>query len=317
MTPVAPTVWRAAADAHVRRTLGLVGGSTAHDRSHPVYNFIFQYYSFDPKVLARWTPGPGVVLGGTAPRETVLWQGRGWRQRGSEGFVDPGLAKESVRLRKVAEVLRATAARAPHFNCYGLHEWAMLYRPAGAPEPQRHQALPLRLSQAELNAVVEAQRPACTHFDAYRFFTPAARPLNAVKPEPRRATQANFEQPGCLHVTMDLFRYALKLWPYLPAELLTDALELAIHSRALDMRASPYDLSSWHGHRGTDLSPVPIETADGRRAYQRGQADLAALAAPVRARLLDRYDAMIACWDGDGADATCDVAGEERISESI
>ena len=39
-----------------------------------------------------------------------------------------------------------------------------------------------------------------------------------------------------------------------------------------------------------------IESAVGRKEYQREQASLAARAAPVRARLLREYDASIAVW---------------------
>ena len=176
----------------------------------------------------------------------------------------------------------------------------MLYRPptAQAP-PRRHQQLPLRLSQSELNAVVEEQPIGCTHFDAFRFFTAEAAPLNTVR-DLTRARQAANEQPGCVHSSMDLFRYSLALWPWIPAELLGDSLELAIAARVLDMRASPYDLSEYHRGNGNaegfDLSPVPIETASGRRTYQRIQADLARRAAPVRARLLREHDAVLSVW---------------------
>lgn len=53
------------------------------------------------------------------------------------------------------DLLAATSARAPVFHCFGLHEWAMLYRPPGAEEGgvdkrSVHQALPLRISQEEV-----------------------------------------------------------------------------------------------------------------------------------------------------------------------
>lgn len=159
---------------------------------------------------------------------------------------------------------------------------------------------PLRLSQAKLNQVVDSMPLSCTHFDAFRFFTTAATPLNTVQPVPSRATQPMLEQPGCVHATMDLFRYALKLWPWVPAELLADTLELAITARVLDMRASPYDLSTWHG-QGFDLSPVRIETAAGRREYQLAQTDLAARASPLRTRLLREYMSAITVWDAEEA----------------
>jgi hypothetical protein len=103
---------------------------------------------------------------------------------------------------------------------------------------------------------------------------------------------------------MDLFRYSLKLWPWLPAELLADTLELAVASRVLDMRASPYDLSQWQGGAAGsfDLSPVRIETAEGRKLYQREQSRLASWAQPLRARLLREYDSAIAVWESAEAE---------------
>ena len=46
----------------------------------------------------------------------------------------------------------------------------------------RHADWPLRLGAAGTDEVVESHRIACSHFDAYRFFTPAAAPLNALSP---------------------------------------------------------------------------------------------------------------------------------------
>ena len=305
LQPLEPSVWRAAAEAHRTRVLDLVHGSVAIDKAHPVFNFLFGYYAFEPKQLLRYSPGADVELAGVAPEEPLLWTGRGWVRSGGIGVMDPCAAPAGVRAaaRRAATILRATSDRAPHLNCYGLHEWAMLYTPPGAAPAHRHQKLPLRLSQAELNAVVEAHPVACTHFDAYRFFTPSAAPLNTATPTPTRQTQPALEQPGCVHATMDLFRYALKLWPWIPSELLADSLEIAISARVLDMRASPYDLSEWAGERGGfDLAPVAIENEGGRREYQREQSRLAQRAAPLRARVLGHYDAAIRRWESsDGA----------------
>jgi hypothetical protein len=126
----------------------------------------------------------------------------------------------------------------------------------------------------------------CTHHDAYRFFTAAARPRNAVTPT--RADQVALEQPGCLHATMDLYKWAYKLSPATPGELLVDCFSLAADVRELDMRASPYDL--------TDLGhpPVRIETAAGRAEYARAQAGFARRAAPLRDRLIDLCDTLLA-----------------------
>ena len=77
--------------------------------------------------------------------------------------------------------------------------------------------VPLRLGQAGTDAVVEAHPIRCTHFDAFRFFTPSAVQLNRL--QPTRATQVDLEQPGCLHASMDLHKWAGKLGPAVPGEL--------------------------------------------------------------------------------------------------
>ena len=93
--------------------------------------------------------------------------------------------------------MHATAQRPARLNCFGLHEWAMVYR---APEV-RHEQVPLRLGGAGTDAVVESMPLRCSHFDAYRFFTAAAAPRNAE--QLTRRDQVAHEQPGCLHAAMD------------------------------------------------------------------------------------------------------------------
>ena len=67
----------------------------------------------------------------------------------------------------------------------------------------------------------------------------------------------------------------------------------------LDVRASPYDLSNASELlAGTesvfgDLSPVRIETLDGRQEYQRIQGEIAADAVPLRLRLLEAYESAL------------------------
>ena len=139
-------------------------------------------------------------------------------------------------------------------SCFGMHEWAMVYRT----ERPRHD-LPLRLGAAGTDAVVESHQLKCSHFDAYRFFAPAARPLNLTVLE--REDQIAQDQPGCVHVTMDLYKWAAKLGPVVPGELLLDAFELAARARQLDMEASPYDCRSL----GFDV--VAVETNEGKAEY--------------------------------------------------
>jgi hypothetical protein len=142
--------------------------------------------------------------------------------------------------------------------------------------------VPLRLGAAGTDAVVESHRIRCSHFDAYRFFTDAAAPRNAVTPT--RARQVDLEQPGCLHAGMDLYKWADKLGPLVPGELLLDAFTLARDIRVLDMRASPYDLAA-HGHE-----PVRIETPEGKAEYTTAQRAFAERGAAIRTRLLTALD---------------------------
>jgi hypothetical protein len=268
--------WRTRAAAHRTR----VGRWTDPHRvrrrrgdPHPVLDFLFTYYSFRPARLEQWLPGPGVVLLGA----DELLDVPGHVRDGAGVRLDPAALPDRVAASAafVHELVTATAARPPRLSCFGLHEWAMVYR-SGAP---RHRQVPLRLGPAGTDAVVESQSVHCTHHDAFRFFTAAARPLNAL--QPARSDQVANEQPGCLHATMDLYKWAYKLSPATPSGLMADCFELAVEVRELDMRASPYDL--------TDLgySPVRIETPAGRAEYARAQAGFALRAAPLRARLAE------------------------------
>jgi hypothetical protein len=140
----------------------------------------------------------------------------------------------------------------------------------------------LRLGSTGTDAVVESHRITCSHFDAYRFFTPDAEPLNALRPT--REGQPALEQPGCLHAGMDLYKWAHKLVPAVSSDLVMDCFELARDIRALDMRAAPYDL------RELGYEPVRIETAEGKAEYAAAQRGFSARGQALRARLVDAID---------------------------
>jgi hypothetical protein len=86
----------------------------------------------------------------------------------------------------------------------------------------------------------------------------------------------------------DLFKWSYKLSPAVPGELLADCLDLAGEIRALDMRASPYDLSD------LGYAPVRIETPEGKAEYAAAQRGFAERGAVLRARLLDVCDRLLA-----------------------
>ncbi len=268
--------WEPLAAAHEQRA----DAATAGHRSragrgvkHAIEDFLFEYYSVRPSVLRRWHPGVGVVL---VDAETHA----SWKHyaSGAHGVgVDAGAFGEARggTVDYVEALLRATASRQAFRGCFGLHEWAMAYR-VGA--DIRH-PLPLRLGQDGTDAVVESHDLACTHIDAFRFFTPPAAPRNRL--QLTRADQPAHEQPGCLHANMDLFKWASKLAPAVPSDITMDAFELAMEIRYLDMQASPYDVS------GFGLEAVAIETPEGKREYAARQTDFAARARVIRERLLD------------------------------
>jgi hypothetical protein len=245
-----------------------------------VWDFLFTYYSLRPRQLRVWHPGYGTVL--TGPGATVYLRRVGYAQT-SDGVTvsDRYLHSRIPTVGFVAGLLRTTASRPARFGCFGMHEWAMVYR-AGT---VRHDGVPLRLGRAGTDAVVESMPLRCSHFDAYRFFTAAAVRRNEARLT--RAGQADAEQPGCLHATMDLYKWCYKLGPLVASELMMDCLELAAAARELDMRASPYDLSDY------GLAPVAVEEPAGRVEYVRRQGELTARAAPLRASLLATCEGLL------------------------
>lgn len=252
--------------------------------SDPTVDFLFEYYSFSAGALSRWTPGLGVVLRGPKARLKRFLKYKGFVATPEGVAVDPRVFsdKKLQSLRWIRELLAVTNQRPPSFGCFGLHEWAMVYRT----EEIRHTAIPLRVEPATIAGIVEARPLSCTHFDAFRFFTQAAQPLNRWVLD--RESQPRHEQPGCLHASMDIYKWAYKIYPWIESELLGAAFLLACHARLLDMQASPYDLQSY------GISAIPIETDEGRLTYQARQKAIAAQAIPLRQRLLQAYDRLLA-----------------------
>ncbi|SIS19150.1 3-methyladenine DNA glycosylase [Williamsia sterculiae] len=282
-------VWRPREQAHGDRIDELLTSHPprgADGTPHPVWSFLFTYYNHKPSALRRWHPGFGVILDDAPdharrPGYRALTDGVGR----PAATVDHGqLHKRIDTARFVHRLLTATAARAPRLNCFGLHEWAMVYRTDRTRHP-----VPMRLSAADTDAVVESSQLRCTHIDAFRFFTEPAAPRNQTRP--MRESQVADEQPGCVHAGMDLYKWAFKLSPLVVSDLVCDAFALALDFRHLDMRASPYDLTD-HG-----LAPVPVETPSGRADYVREQTALADRAAAVRRRLIEATAALIDAHD--------------------
>ncbi len=285
------TDWQARRDTHQSQVVALADAFVerrSRQEKHPVHDFLFTYYNFSPAKLKQWLPPMEICLEVTEEDLLAMpWLlGEKFRREGSLLWLDESKLGAHTRdlARWVATLCANILDRAPRFRCFGLHEWAMVYRQTR--EEIRHQGYELRLAPDEMATFIESQSIGCSHYDAFRFFTPAAKPLNAL--QPILETRLEMEQGACLHANMDLYKWATKLWPWVGADLVADVFTLAREGRDLDMRASPYDLS----HLGYE--PVCIETPAGRQRYEQEQRELAAKAVPLREKLRIAAEKMIA-----------------------
>jgi len=277
LTILEPEEWLPLEAAHTARIGEWLDEHAARKRrgeAHPVYDFLFTYYSHTPGQLRRWHPGVGYALRGVEAERFLTWRGYERRPEGITARTDGMKPERQAALRWMLGMLEGTLSRAPWYGCHGLHEWAMVYRC----EDKRHPH-PLRLSGEEIAAFVESRQVCCTHYDAFRFFTAAARGLNRVQPE--RSTTAELEQRGCLHANMDLYKWAYKLAPLTSSRLVADCFELAREIREADMRASPYDIES------LGFAPIRIELPEGREEYEALQRDFTRRADPLRQELIE------------------------------
>lgn len=274
--------WSELAETHEKRARQWVDPHIARrsrGEKHPIWDFLFDYYPVRPTHLTRWHPGLGTKLLDASDSPHTSWRDY---QRGPDGTVtldvESFLARRRSDMENIRVLLRAIDHNRPQFDCFGLHEWAMVYN-TGRP---RHD-VPLRLGQRGTDDVVKQHDLKCTHFDAYRFFTPPAKPLNLTVLD--SATRPANDQCGCLHVGMDLYKWATKMGPLVPGDLMLDCLELAMDIRLLDMEASPYDC------RTLGFGVVPIETPEGKAEYVAKQRAFSARAEPLRNQLLQLLDA--------------------------
>ena len=248
-------------------------------KKHAVHDFLFTYYNLSPQKLIQWVPSYNQVLE-LAPDslEQYPWLNTDWFfVRDQKLFSN--IKKVNIAVVETAEFIlelcKNVLAEPPKFGCYGLHEWAMVYQQE--PHEIRHEKLPLRMTGQAIAAFVESQTLRCTHYDAYRFFTKNAKPLNIHIPT--LDARVKMEQPGCLHANMDLYKWSTKLWPWIGSDFIAKTFFYALEGRTLDMRASPYDL------RSLNYEPICIETEEGRRVYAQEQMQYSKKSTALREKL--------------------------------
>src|SRR5258708_29959736 len=119
--------WQERAEKHQARVSAWVTPvlerRSRHER-HPVYDFLFEYYSFRQAQLLRWSPGPGVILEGAEINHGAgIWEnagGGGWLKAfppGRRPFVYWGVV-----------FLRRSGSRLAYYSCFCLHVLAMVCR---------------------------------------------------------------------------------------------------------------------------------------------------------------------------------------------
>jgi hypothetical protein len=243
--------------------------------SHPVDDFLFEYYPISTNKLLNWHPGFGYDLEATDIEfeefpigsyefaENIISIRREWLAKNQEAAIN------------LIDFLAKTQDRSIRSGCFGLHEWAMVL---GA-EDVRHEKWPLRLSQEEIRATIDEVGLRCTHFDAFRFFTPVAAPLNPLQLTP--VDRNEVEQPGCLHANMDLYKYAQRFAPIVGSEIVRNAFALAKDIRTVDMQTAPYDLAD------LGVIPIPVETQIGRDEFAELQIGFAQRAQFLRTELIE------------------------------
>lgn len=275
--------WKPLADAHAARIDAWSEGyRTRQGERHPIDDFLWHYYSFRPSHLRRWHPGAGIGLANAS--EHASWPH--YVEHDGVTFADlKSMQPERRRaLAWMRDLLQRSLAREPRFGCFALHEWAMVY---GLEQHEvRHEQAPLRLAPAQIKDVVDRSPLRCTHYDAFRFYTPGSTSLNEA--QPTRANQIDMEQPGCLHANMDIYKWCYKATPFVSSELTRAAFGLAREIRLLDVQASPYDLSAW----GT--TSLDVETAEGKAEFIARQRDFVSRANALRVRLIHELDAVLA-----------------------
>jgi hypothetical protein len=276
--------WQPLANLHrveVRKWTVPYRSRRASHQEHPVLDFLFTYYPFSLGKLEQWHPGFGIKLEVGDQKHQPKhqpFQSRHYRQHAQTIALatDVLAEKEIKRLQWIHNLLCLSQKRTPNFACHGLHEWAMVYQ---GQDIRHRESTRLRLSQGQIDQLVSSRTITCSHFDAYRFFSPSAIDLNKLKPTLN--TRQDFEQCGCLHTNMDLYKWASKCMPWVGSKLLWDCFQLALKARELDMRASPYDLSEY-GYK-----PVAIETEQGRKQYETLQRQISKESIPLRQQLID------------------------------
>lgn len=279
MANLARPEWQALREAHREIVLPWITPRLerrSRQESHPVDDFLFEYYPISASRLLTWHPGINKTLQALAgdmadfPETSYRYVPGSDGQFGTLEISQEWLVKNQSPALLLKDFLVSTHGRKLRSGCFGLHEWAMVL---GTSEV-RHEKWPLRLSQTQIQATIDEVGLRCTHFDAFRFFTPVAAPLNPL--QLTRIDQMEVEQPGCLHANMDLYKHAQRFAPMFGSDLVRQTFQLARDIRSVDMQVAPYDLAE------LGVIPIRVETQTGRDTFAEKQVEFASRAQQLR-----------------------------------
>ena len=131
-----PTGWKHERDRHIRRINSILGDyliKKEHQVKNPILDFLFEYYTFRPGLLIRWSPGYQMTLEKMAFKDIedlveIRCLPDGMR-------IDPSAfpTHRVASLDWVIQLIEVTMSRAPSFGCFGMHEWAMVYQTSKCP----------------------------------------------------------------------------------------------------------------------------------------------------------------------------------------
>jgi hypothetical protein len=144
--------WREAQGVHKKRAEALTVGRRARKQigeRDPVDDFMFEYYPYTPTKLETWFPGVGITLE-IDSAETFDFPN--YSCNGTSCELDTQyLTKHRSRIHSTLELLRNTQLREATFNCFGLHEWAMVYQ---ADQHDIRHGDPLRVTQEQIDSLI-------------------------------------------------------------------------------------------------------------------------------------------------------------------
>ena len=228
-------------------------------------------------MLRRWHPGAGVELEGAAEEPARAWR---WYAPGpTPGSVVVDAAalecEKGDSLGMIERILHQTAQR-PGASAAS----ACTNGPWCTGRSKHRNPVPLRLGQDATDAVVEGNELRCTHFDAFRFFTPEAVPRN--RDRPLREAQPAMEQPGRLHAGMDVYKWAVKLGPSCPARCCSTRSSSPATSAFSTCRPPP---TTWRRGR----RPGAHRDAEGKAEYVRRQRAFAERSNALRGGILGAW----------------------------